>query len=103
MGPRPYLVARQPSRGPKLIQFRIDRIRAAACIEESFALEPGCSLERYAARAFGAHKTEGRYGEVVWRFTPEAAEWAAGFRFHPDQLLALQDDGSLIVRCYAAG
>jgi predicted DNA-binding transcriptional regulator YafY len=78
MGPRPYLVARQPSRSPKLLQFRIDRIRAAACLEESFALEPGFSIERYAARAFGAHQTEGQYGEVIWKFAPEAAERAAG-------------------------
>lgn len=103
MGPRPYLVARQPSRSDKLIQFRIDRIRAAASLEESFALELGFSLERYAARAFGAHQTEGQYGEVVWKFAPEAAERAAGFRFHPDQVLEPQDDGSLIVRFHAAG
>ena len=103
MGPRPYLVARQPSRSPKLIQFRIDRIRTAACLDDSFALEPGFSLERYAARAFGAHQTEGQYGEVVWRFTPEAAERASGFRFHPEQVLEPQDDGSLIVRFHAAG
>lgn len=103
LGPRPYLVARQPSRSPKLIQFRIDRIRAAACLDDSFALEPGFSIERYAARAFGAHQTEGQYGKVIWKFAPEAAERAAGFRFHPDQILEQQDDGSLIVRFCAAG
>ncbi len=103
LGPRPYLVARQPSRSPKLIQFRVDRIRAAACLDESFVLEPGFSIERYAARAFGAHQTEGQYGEVVWRFTPEAAERAAGFRFHPDQVQHWQADGSLILCFHAAG
>jgi len=103
MGPRPYLVARQPSRGPKLLQFRIDRIRAAACLDDSFVLEPGFSIERYAARAFGAHQTEGQYGEVIWKFAPEAAERAAGFRFHPDQVLEPQEDDSLIVRFHAAG
>lgn len=103
LGPRPYLVARQPSRSAKLIQFRIDRIRAAICLEDSFALEPDFSIERYAARAFGAHQTEGQYDEVIWKFTPEAAERAAGFRFHPDQVLEPQDDGGLIVRFDAAG
>ena len=62
MGPRPYLVARQPSRSERLIQFRVDRIRAATCLDDSFALEPEFSIERYAARAFGAHQTEGQYG-----------------------------------------
>jgi len=40
---------------------------------------------------------------VIWRFAPEAAERAAEFRFHPTQVLELQDDGSLIVRFKAAG
>lgn len=40
---------------------------------------------------------------VIWKFAPEAAERAAGFRFHPDQVLEPQDDGSLIVRFHAAG
>ena len=103
LGARTYLVARQPSRSPKLINFRVDRIEAAVCLEESFALEPGFSIDRYAARAFGAHQTEGQYHEVIWRFVPEAAERAAGFRFHPDQILEWQPDGSLLVRFHAAG
>lgn len=103
LGPRTYLVARQPGRSPKLVNFRVDRIEAATCLEESFALEPGFSIERYAARAFGAHQTEGQYAEVIWRFLPEAAERAAGFQFHPDQVFEWQSDGSLIVRFHAAG
>lgn len=103
LGPRTYLVARQPSRSPKLVNFRVDRIEAATCLEDSFALEPGFSIDGYAARAFGAHQTEGQYHEVVWRFLPEAAERAAGFKFHPDQILEWQSDGSLIVRFHAAG
>ena len=39
----------------------------------------------------------------MWRFTPEAAERAAEFRFHPTQVVEPQDDGSLIVRFKAAG
>ncbi|WP_240784254.1 WYL domain-containing protein, partial [Tabrizicola caldifontis] len=44
-----------------------------------------------------------QYGEVIWRFAPEAADRAAGFRFHPRQVLEPQQDGSLIVRFHAAG
>lgn len=103
LGPRPYLVARQPGRSPKLIQFRVDRIQAATCLEDSFALEPGFSIDKYAARAFGAHQTEGQYDEVIWKFTPEAADRAAEFHFHLDQVLDWQADGSLVVRFHAAG
>lgn len=100
---RTYLVARQPSRSQKLLYFRVDRIHEAACTDESFDLEPGFSIEAFASRAFGAHQTEGQYGEVIWRFLPEAADRAAEFRFHPGQKIEWQDDGSLVVRFHAAG
>lgn len=103
LGARTYLVARQVSRSSKLLYFRVDRIFAATCLEQSFAFEAGFSLESYAARAFGIHQTEGQYGEVVWRFLPEVAARAAEFRFHPYQQFDWQPDGSLIVRFRAAG
>jgi len=103
LGARTYLVARQPRRSEKMLYFRVDRIHAATCTEESFAFEPGFSIEDHAARAFGTHQTEGQYGEVIWRFTPEAAPHAAEFRFHPHQELEWQEDGSLIVHFHAAG
>lgn len=103
LGHRSYLVARQPSRGDALLNFRMDRVRAAECLDESFALEPGFSLEDYAAQAFGVYQDAQQYGEVIWRFCPEAAERSAEFRFHPTQMLEPQEDGSLIVRFHAAG
>ena len=103
LGHRSYLVARQPSRGDTLLNFRMDRIRAAECLDESFALQPRFSLANYAAQAFGVYQDPAQHGEVVWRFAPEAAERAAEFRFHPTQMLDPQDDGSLIVRFHAAG
>jgi predicted DNA-binding transcriptional regulator YafY len=63
----------------------------------------GFSLEDYAAQSFGVFQDPAQYGEVVWRFAPEAAARAAEFRFHPSQVLETEDDGSLIVRFHAAG
>ena len=40
---------------------------------------------------------------MVWRFAPEAADHAEGFRFHPAQAMERQPDGSLIVRFEASG
>ena len=56
-----------------------------------------------APQAFGVYQDPEQYGEVVWRFSPEAAERAAEFLFHPTQVVEPQDDGSLIVRFKAAG
>lgn len=103
LGHRSYLVARQPSRGETLLNFRMDRIRSAECLDETFAMQPGFSIDDYAAQAFGVYQDPGQYGEVVWRFSPEVADRAAEFRFHPRQTLEHQVDGSLIVRFHAAG
>ncbi|MTI17458.1 WYL domain-containing protein [Rhodobacteraceae bacterium RKSG542] len=103
LGYRSYLVARQPARGNEILNFRMDRIYDAQVLNESFQLAEGFNLESYAAMAFGVYQDPEQYGEVVWRFSPEAAERAAEFRFHPTQVIEPQDDGSLIVRFKAAG
>jgi len=103
LGHRSYLVARQPARGETILNFRMDRIHEAEVLNESFQLAPGFSLETYAAMAFGVYQDPEQYGDVVWRFTPAAAERAAEFRFHPTQTVEPQDDGSLIVKFQAAG
>lgn len=103
LGHRAYLVARQPSRSTQLINFRLDRIREATTLPDSFAMEEGFSIQAHAARAFGVWQSPDQHGEVVWRFVPEAADHAAGFRFHPTQKLEWQQDGSLIVRFWASG
>jgi len=103
LGHRSYLVARQPSRSEAILNFRLDRIQAAEVLDESFAFAQGFALEDYAAKAFGVYQDPAQYGEVVWRFAPEAAERAAEFRFHPTQVLEPQDDGSLIIRFKAGG
>lgn len=83
--------------------FRIDLIHSAETLNESFALTDGFAIADYAAQAFGVWQDPAQFGEVVWRFAPEAAARAADFRFHPRQVLEPQEDGSLIVRFHAAG
>jgi predicted DNA-binding transcriptional regulator YafY len=103
LGPRSYLVARQPGRGDGFLNFRMDRIVSAEPLDESFAFSDGFSLAAYAARAFGSYQDSSQYGEIIWRFMPWAAARAIEFKFHPDQVLDPQPDGSLLVRFHAAG
>ncbi len=103
LGLRSYLVARQADRGENLRHFRLDRIHSAECLDESFPIQSGFSLNDHAAQAFGAYQDPSQYGEIVWRFLPEAASRAAEFQFHPNQSAEYRDDGSLIVRFKAAG
>lgn len=103
LGHRIYLAARDPAKAAEIRNFRMDLIFEAETLEEWFALEGGFNLPDYAARSFGVWQDPDQFGEVVWRFAPEAADRAAGFQFHPRQILESQDDGSLIVRFQAAG
>lgn len=103
LGHRSYLVARQPARGEQILNFRMHRIRSAEALDESFNFAPGFSLEQYAAQSFGVYQDPAQYGEVVWRFTTDAAACAADFCFHPNQVVEDQEDGSLIVRFNASG
>lgn len=103
LGHRTYLVARDPAKSEEIRNFRIDLIHHAETLNESFTFREGFVLDDYAAQAFGVWQDPAQFGEVVWRFVPEAAERAAGFRFHPNQRLERQEDGSLLVRFHAAG
>ena len=103
IGARRYLVARQPEKGPALRHFRLDRIVDAEVTGEIFARDAGFSLADHAARSFGSFQTETEFGEVVWRFSAEAAERASEWRFHPTQTTELLPDGRLEVRFTASG
>ncbi len=103
LGMRRYLVARDEDRDPGLRHFRVDRIHAARLLGSSFTREPGFDIAAHAARAFGSFQDKARFGEVVWRFAPRAAETARAFVFHPGQRLEHQPDGSLVVRFEASG
>lgn len=103
MGERAYLVARDAAKGPMVVKFRFDRIHSAEPLPEPAEIEDGFSIAHYAAQGFGVWHNPSQHAEVVWRFAPEAADHASGFRFHPHQKLEPQDDGSLIVRFEASG
>jgi len=97
-----YLVARELG-GGDIRKFRLDRIHEPVLLDESFAFEEGFSLDEYAARSFGVFNDPVQFGEVIWRFAPEAADRASQFCFHPYQELERHQDGSLTVRFCASG
>ncbi len=103
-GIRRYLVVKAEGKEDGLPSLRaIDRIRAVRLTADYFTRDDGFDLASFAKRSFGAFQSPEEYGEVVWRFSPEAAETARDFIFHPDQTMETQDDGSLVVRFHAAG
>jgi predicted DNA-binding transcriptional regulator YafY len=103
LGARRYLVAKQPDKGPTLRHFRFDRIAAPEITDEWFARDEGFDLASHAACSFGSYHDDNQFGEVIWRFAPEAADRAAEWRFHPNQQTRQNPDGSLEVRFEASG
>jgi len=103
-GIRRYLVAR-PAESPdgRMRLYRAADIHAARLLADAFERDQDFSLQAFANRAFGVFQTEAEYGEVVWRFRPEAAERARAFVFHPEQTTEDGPDGALTVRFRAAG
>jgi predicted DNA-binding transcriptional regulator YafY len=99
-GSRYYLVAwNRPAERPLL--YRLSRIERFELLDETFEPPAGFSLRRFAENSFGVFQEEP--ADVVWRFGPEAAGVARGWRFHPSQRLEDEPDGSLLVRMRAGG
>lgn len=102
LGARRYLVAKSPG-NQTMKHFRLDLIYSVEVIEEFFERDPNFDLNDHAAHAFGSFQSVDEYGPVHWRFTPDAAQRAAEWHFHPAQLTEFQEDGSLDVRFVASG
>jgi len=103
-GARRYLVGRpiDDAEGP-IRTYRLDAVQSASMTAATFVRPDGFDLQAYADRAFGVYQNDGEFGEVCWRFSPDAAEHARGYQFHPDQTMETTDDGSVIVRFRASG
>ncbi|RNC97006.1 MAG: WYL domain-containing protein [Oricola sp.] len=105
LGVRRYLVARDTAKkaGSPLQHYRVEEIHSAEVLEKSFELDPNFNIRSHAEKGFGSYESAAEYGNVVWRFSPEAAPHARRFVFHPTQTIEEESDGSLLVRFEASG
>lgn len=105
LGVRRYLVARDMAKGPgsRLQHYRVEEIYEAELQDGSFEIDSGFNIRRHAELGFGSYESEEEFGEIVWRFRPDAAAHARRFVFHPTQATEEEADGSLVVRFQASG
>ena len=102
-----YIVAFDPEFAGKAIAterlktYRIDRIQSLELLSATYERPESPTLAEYAQRSFGVYQEEPR--DVAWRFSPEVADEAERFQFHPTQTQEREEDGSLIVRFRAGG
>lgn len=104
LGTRRYLVARDTAkRAGRLQHYRVEEIHSAEVLAKTFELEPGFSIRSHAEKGFGSYESAAEHGEVVWRFSPAAADHARRYVFHPTQTVEDEPDGSLLVKFRASG
>lgn len=94
-----YLVASEGEGRPR--NWRLDRIRDVAVTGAAARRDPAFSLQDYADESFGIYQDDTQ--DVVLRILPASAEGALRWRFHSDQTLEQQADGSVVVRFRASG
>lgn len=80
---------------------RLDRILALEVLDVNAGPPEDFDLQAFADRSFGVYQDEVQ--NVVLKVSPEGAEDALGWRFHPTQQVEKQPDGSVIVRFTASG
>jgi predicted DNA-binding transcriptional regulator YafY len=99
-GGRGWLVAHVDGL-PEMRLWRLDRIVSIDLLDRSLKRVETFDLAAYAAQSFGVFQEEPI--DVVLRFEPAAADDAAGWRFHPTQIIEREANGALIVRFRAGG
>ena len=81
--------------------FALSNIERVELLDETFARRRDFSITKYAERSFGVFQE--KPVDIVWKFTPRAADDASEFLFHPSQETERLKDGSLLVRFRAGG
>jgi predicted DNA-binding transcriptional regulator YafY len=95
-----YLVAQEEG-GEEPRNWRLDRIQDVEVLDRAAFRPDGFSLHDYADESFGIYRDGAQ--DVVLSVTPEGAEDAMRWRFHSNQSVEPQADGSVIVRFRASG
>ena len=81
--------------------FRLDRMSAVEALDGIAAPPADFDLQAFASQPFGIYQDE--IEDVVLRVTPEGADEARAWRWHPTQTLEDEAGGSVIVRFRASG
>jgi len=100
---RSYLVAYSENEWAQDVRtFALANVVAVMPQEgKTFSKPNGWSLEKFARQSFGAFVE--KPVNVEWRFSPNVAEEASKWMFHPTQKMTRGRDGSLVVRFRAGG
>lgn len=95
-----YLIGKLPDRDLDPVPYRLDRMSEVRASEEPGAPGDDWNLDEWIGRSFGIWREDGH--DIVLRVTPESAERARRWRFHPHQ--SIEADGEeVVVRFHSGG
>jgi predicted DNA-binding transcriptional regulator YafY len=97
-----YLVAAREDEIEQPRHYILSQIQDVEVMDKTFDAK-GFDIHKYAQKSFGAWISSDGGHKIKWRVSPEAAERARQFIFHPTQKITPQEDGSLIVEFVADG
>lgn len=99
-GEKIYLVAKEKAKGDGIYNYLLHKFEDLKLTDDSFD-KGDFNLQEYTKQSFGVY--HGEILDVKLLFSPDLANEAKEFNFHPTQKLKLQQDGSLIVEFKASG
>ena len=88
-------------RSQQVRPFRLDRIRDARVIAQTFNIPGDFDIDSVVSASWGIWQTEGR-DDVVLRFAPEARRWVSETRWHPSAQISDLPGGGVEVRMHVA-
>ena len=97
-----YLVAAREDEIEQPRHYILSQILDVEVMGKTFDAK-GFDIHKYAQKSFGVWISSEGGHKIKWRVSPEVAERARQFIFHPTQKITPQDDGSLIVEFVADG
>ncbi len=99
-GEKVYLVAREPEKGDGIYNYLLHKFENFELTEEVFD-KGDFNLQEYSSRSFGVY--QGEILNVKLSFTPDLADDASKYNFHPTQKGKWEEDGSYTVSFKASG
>jgi predicted DNA-binding transcriptional regulator YafY len=96
-----YLIGKLPERDDPPVFYRLDRMAAVKVSDRQGTVPVDFDIDQWMSKSFGIWR--GKEYEIELKALPEAAELAKQWRFHPQQSLNEEADGSLIITFKADG
>lgn len=94
-----YLVGAQAGK-PEPVLWRLDRMSHVKITDRPGAPPKDFDIWSFKARSFGAYQEEAQ--DIELRFSPDVAEAARRFLFHPSQSVLVNEDRSVTI-CFRVG